>query len=135
MNSETIDSAKIIRDLKTASGRGAALGSEPRQQLEWLCRKIHVAKRVDARYRLGWKKDPGSSPLDLGLWTDLVDVLLHYSVVPEGSDEERRGLGLKFANAAFAAVDLAVKERAANTDGLLQRCRERLSQIEQELGA
>ncbi len=134
MSAEGIDTSRVIAELKGAAGAHSLPSEEQRRELEWLCRKIQVARRVDARYRSGWKKEAGAPTLDKGAWVDLVGVLVDWSRMPAES-EDHRGLALKLLNAAFAAVDLAA---AAGVDGsaeLAEVCRGRLSQIEAGIGA
>ena len=54
----------------------AALDDARRADLEALCRKVHVARRVYARYAPGWKKPARAEPLDAQQWPRLVEVFL-----------------------------------------------------------
>lgn len=79
-------------------------GGEARAPLEALCRKVHVARRIDACYGLGWKKLDEPQPLDVSAYPLLVSVLLAHA---ERAAQGDRGLSLKLLNAAAAALDLA----------------------------
>lgn len=77
------------------------------EALEALCRKIHVAKQVTARYGPGWKKDAAAPGLGTLEWRLLVVVLIAYAAAQKPDSEAGRGLALKLINAALAALDLA----------------------------
>jgi hypothetical protein len=82
-------------------------GDEQRRDLEALCRKLHVAKKLMAVYAPGWNKIPEAVPLPLPYWSLTIAVLLAYSHLSREENRDARGLGFKFLNAAVAAVDLA----------------------------
>jgi hypothetical protein len=83
------------------------LSDDQRRDLEALCRKVHVAKKLMSVYAPGWKRVSEPVPLSLPYWSLAVAVLLGYSHLEEAENEEARGLGFKFLNAALMALDLA----------------------------
>ena len=101
----TLQTAAVLAAL--ARSDPAALDTTARRDLEALCRKVHVARRVDTCYSAGWKKRKGEKPLELAWWPVLVAVLLAHSNAAVVADEEGRGYALKQLNAALAAIDLA----------------------------
>ena len=128
----SIDTAQVIADLKE-SWDGSLPDAGQREQLEWLCRKIHVGKQVKTRYLSGWKKDASAAPLDASAWPTLIRVMLDYSVMPDDADEDHRGLALKFINAACAGLDLAMKAGVDGLDTLSERCVSRLATLSEEV--
>jgi hypothetical protein len=80
---------------------------EHRRDLETLCRKVHVAKKLMSVYAPGWKRVPEAVPLSLPYWSLTVAVLLGYSCLDEVNGNQARGLGFKLLNAALTALDLA----------------------------
>jgi hypothetical protein len=97
--------SRVLLDL--ARAWPGPLGDEQRRDLEALCRKLHVAKKLMAVYAPGWNKVPEAVPLPLPYWSLTIVVLLAYSHLTREENRDARGLGFKFLNAALAAVDLA----------------------------
>lgn len=119
MSSDLIQVQSVLAWLIQTSERNP-LDPPVRESLEWLCRKIHVGKRVAESYQAGWKKNPGAKDLAVEHWPSLIGLLLDYAEAGDANNpdapEEQRGLGLKFHNAAAAAIDLAEKAGATGLD-------------------
>ncbi len=101
------------------------LSEQRRRSLESLCRKVHVAGRVLAVYRPGWKRKKAAGSLPAGFWPLLLAVLLAYALAG-GESETDRGLALKSLNAALAALDLAREVGVSEGLADLGACCERL---------
>lgn len=104
------------------------LGDEQRRDLEALCRKLHVAKKLMAAYATGWNKIPEAVPLPLPYWSLTIAVLLAYSHLSREENRDTRGLGFKFLNAGLAAVDLARSQRTIPHLPELQSWAEKISE-------
>lgn len=83
------------------------LSDQQRKDLEAMCRKVHIAKKVMAIYAPGWKKVPEPVPLSLPYWSALIAILLGHSHLDNVNNKDARGLAFKFLNAALASLDLA----------------------------
>ncbi len=99
----TISTARVLRHLAQAWPAPAE-----EHDLNALCRKIHVGRKVLAAYRDDWKRGPTQEILPRPFWPLLVAVLLAYS--EPGDEVEARGLALKCLNAALAATALAERQ-------------------------
>lgn len=124
MSNDLIQVQSVLAGLIQTPERNP-LDAGPRESLEWLCRKIQVGKRVAESYQAGWKKNPGAKDLAVDLWPSLIGLLLDYAEAGDMNNpdapEEQRGLGLKFLNAAAAAIDLAEKAGANDLDDAKSR--------------
>ncbi len=78
-----------------------------RRDLEMICHKIAVAKRVLALYDSDWKKTADTTPLQAKHWALLIAVLLVQATHGTRPDCHHHGLGLKCLNSALIALDLA----------------------------
>lgn len=105
------DRLVVVAELVGLAGLEGA-PEEGRENLDALCRKVHVARRVDASYGPGWKKLADRQPLDVAAHPLLVAVLLANG---ERVAQRDRGYSLKLLNAAVAALELA---EAAGANGL-----------------
>ncbi len=99
-----IDTWSVLAELARAWPQ--PLDGESLGHWQALCRKVHVAGKVLATYRRGWRRPRAAEPLPPPAWPLLIAVLLAYAV-PSGDGEAERGLALKSLNAALAARDLA----------------------------
>lgn len=92
-------------------------GMENRSDIEALCRKIQVAKRVDSAYGKGWKKLEHRVDIDPCAWPVIIWTLIGFSEPRMWVGPEAEGLALKCMNAAFVALDLAREASAPGTKG------------------
>lgn len=78
-----------------------------RRDLEMICHKVAVAKKVLAVYDADWKKTADATPLQTEYWPLLIAVLLVRATHCTRPNYDHRGLGLKCLNSALIALDLA----------------------------
>ena len=113
-----VNTSKILVSL--AQTWPEPLSDQQRKDLEALCRKVHVAKKVMAIYAPGWKKVPEPVPLSLPHWPVLITVLLGYSHLDDVNNKDARGLAFKFLNAALTALELAKNQETISYFSELQ---------------
>jgi hypothetical protein len=93
--------------LRLAAGwHGKRADPAQRTDLEALARKVHVARRVGATYKPGWKKDKEAPALGSEHGALLAGVFTAWSTPPAGATEEDLGLARKCLNVACAAAEL-----------------------------
>ena len=101
-----------------------------RAELSALCRKLEVAGVVKTSYAAGWKRLPGSDPIDSSHSTLLAGVLLATASRHLQAGEERdRGAALKALNAALKCLDLIASPEDPAIQMLTTRAEELLGQI------
>lgn len=101
-----------------------------RADLSALCRKLEVAGVVRTSYAAGWKRLPGSDPIDSSHSALLAGVLLATATRHLQAREERdRGAALKALNAAFKCLDLIASPEDPAIQKLTTRAEALLDQI------
>ena len=120
MIEETIDRLLAL-EYRSPSGPGVCVGAvlralaheresdggrAMRPVLDRLCRKVAVARRLDAAYSSEWQRLDSAQLLDAASQSLLVALLLEQASALGSADLDRRGWALKCLNGAFGALAL-----------------------------
>ena len=76
--------------------------------LEAICRKLAVTGKVAMSYDDDWRRATDVTPLTAQNWPALIALLLAEFKTEEGVSGDSLGLELKWLNAAYMAIDIAV---------------------------
>lgn len=106
-----------------------------RTEIEAVCRKVHVARRVDAQYGKGWKKLKDREDLEASAWPLLIGVLLASSDSEFWQNPEAKGLALKCLNSGLAALELAREAGSPSMGELEDLAAHRLAEVREALDA
>ena len=105
------------------------LGGGQQEALEFLCRKIHVARRVDAVYTQDWTVVAPAVRLSCAGLALLTVVFLAYGSLGAQQPLRERGIFLKYINAAWALLEDHGSAMEASANASLRLLAEQLTVV------